>query len=804
MRRTCLQCTVYFVALLVPCGVAQPSPPNIVLIMADDLGYETLGCYGGTSYSTPHLDAMAANGVRFDHAYATPLCTNTRVQLMTGKYNNRNWQAFGILSPKETTFGHLLQRAGYKTCIAGKWQLRSYDPPDYPGANLRRNSGMHPRDAGFDEYCLWHTGHTESKGSRYANPHIDRNGQIIPNTDGQYGPDVWTDYLIDFIERHQNDSFFVYFPMALPHNPFVPTPASDAWKRPALRQQEDVKFAKDMIEYTDTLVGRILQQLDKLKLTHKTVILFYSDNGTNQKIRSKLGKRVVRGGKGLPTDLGMRVPLIAAGAVQGKGRVIENLVDSTDFLPTLTEIVGAPNPRDTDGHSFWPQLSGRNDEPRKWVYLDHDPRPGWDKDRFHLIRFCRDKRFKLYEDGRLIDVVADPLEESPIMPSADTNAQANLRLRLQEVLNSMDATVRYAPEDVPRPTLDDVFAVRDAFHDQGGYLIAELESSLVPRDESWRQESSIPGYTGIGYLRSLRTQSDPAQRGTITIPIQISTRGRWLIQLRHRRDHSQASQADCWLQLDDGPWIQCRSDSPIGRWSWDMTANGNHAPLEFNLREDQHHRIKIAPASAHLKIDRIAVFQVDRQKACLSREYASGRIEPVVGADLVAAAIGQSVPQFGRQFVLFRGDRVTKLFLKRATDVEFLADRLTQLDQPSHQFVFLKVLVGFKFPEKPLHPAETLIDLFNRQFGVLVFQSHQSGGLNAVEHHEGTVLFVSHRPGFIGRMLSAKVHQSQRMIGIPLRPFKLANRQPTNASMVELNELAIGLGTLVLVHRHVI
>ena len=109
------------------------------------LGYETVGCYGGTSYPTPNLDKLAAEGIRFDHAYAMPLCTNTRIQLMTGKYNHRNWKAFGILDPQADTFGHMMQRAGYKTCIAGKWQLTSYDPPDYPVPQLRRSTGMRVR-----------------------------------------------------------------------------------------------------------------------------------------------------------------------------------------------------------------------------------------------------------------------------------------------------------------------------------------------------------------------------------------------------------------------------------------------------------------------------------------------------------------------------------------------------------------------------------------------------------------------------------------------------------------------------------
>lgn len=144
---------------------ASEAKPNILLIMADDLGIEGLRCYGGESYQTPNLDRLAAGGIRYTHAYAQPLYTPTRVQIMTGKYNHRNWLYFGILDPAERTFGHLMQDAGYATAIAGKWQLQSYDPPDFPNAERRRGAGMKVADAGFDEWLLYHAWDTEDKGS---------------------------------------------------------------------------------------------------------------------------------------------------------------------------------------------------------------------------------------------------------------------------------------------------------------------------------------------------------------------------------------------------------------------------------------------------------------------------------------------------------------------------------------------------------------------------------------------------------------------------------------------------------------
>ena len=159
---------------------ADIRPPNIVLIMSDDLGYEAIGANGGTSYATPFLDGMAATGARFENAHVQPLCTPTRVQLMTGKYNFRNYIGFGLIAPEEVTFGHLFSNAGYKTCISGKWQLHSYNPPDEMPE--MRSKGQKIEDAGFDEFCVWHPHHTEEKGSRYKDPIIFENGRYLENT----------------------------------------------------------------------------------------------------------------------------------------------------------------------------------------------------------------------------------------------------------------------------------------------------------------------------------------------------------------------------------------------------------------------------------------------------------------------------------------------------------------------------------------------------------------------------------------------------------------------------------------------
>ena len=423
--------------------------PNIILIMADDIGVEGIGSYGGTSYETPAIDRLAAEGVRFTHAYAQPLCTNTRVQLMTGLYNNRNWLYFGVLDPSAKTIGHYMKGAGYSTCIAGKWQLQSYDPPSYPGSHLRRGKGMRVTDAGFDEYSLFHSWHSEDKGSRFADPTMYENGKLLKDLKGKYGPDHWVAFINDFIERKKDDEdpFFVYYAMALPHRPFVPTPDSESWSDEENRSTENVTHFPDMVEYMDKCVGRIVRQVDDLGLGRETLVIFYSDNGTHQKIVSQTNAGPVRGGKGRTTDAGTHVPLLVRWTGKIQPGLNENLVDSTDFLPTLMEATQQPISSDAglDGISFFPQLFGDFNTLRPWVFCHYDPRPGWDKDQFRKIRFARDRRYKLYGNGKLYDVGNDKLEQHPILVENDTDATRQVRRHLAGVLNEMPN-----PDPAPR------------------------------------------------------------------------------------------------------------------------------------------------------------------------------------------------------------------------------------------------------------------------------------------------------------------------------------------------------------------
>ena len=419
---------------------SAPSRPNIILIMADDLGIEGLGCYGGKSYRTPHLDRLAAEGLRFTHAYSQPLCTPTRVQIMTGKYNHRNWRYFGVLDPREKTFGHLMQAAGYRTCIAGKWQLHSYDPPDYPGAEKRRGTGMHPKDAGFETYSLFHALHTEDKGSRYANPTFLRDGALHEAVAGKYGEDLTVEFIAEFLKRHRDEPMFVYYPMALPHWPMVPTPRSEVWSHPARRLEEDVGYFPDMVAYMDELVGRLVRHVDDLGLREKTLFLFYSDNGTDRRIVSRLGTDEVQGGKGEPTQNGIRVPLIARWPGKVKPDTCSDLIDSTDFLPTLAELAGRAVPADwgAEGVSFvGPLLGEQRRRTRDWCFFWYDPRPGWDKEKRSRHIFALDHDYKLFSDGRLLAISGEGFTERAIDPAQQSLEAGAAKARLQRVIDRM-------------------------------------------------------------------------------------------------------------------------------------------------------------------------------------------------------------------------------------------------------------------------------------------------------------------------------------------------------------------------------
>ncbi|MCE7065912.1 sulfatase-like hydrolase/transferase [Dyadobacter sp. CY326] len=383
---------------------AQNKTPNIILIMADDMGRECIGAYGST-YKTPNIDKLAKEGLKFNYAFAQPLCTPSRVQIMTGKYNYRNYSEFGHLNQDQKTFAHLAKDAGYTTAIAGKWQL---------GANQKL-----PKHFGFDQYCLWQLSKPRREGERYAKPLIDKDGEILKTTDDDYGPDIFVNYMLDFIEKNKDKKFLAYYPMALVHDPFLPTPDSKSWKTDvAGRHKKDTLNFRDMVAYSDKNVGKIIQKLKDLNIYDNTIIIFTGDNGTGKAIVTPLqdGSKIA-GGKGLTLDRGHHVPLIVNwGKYKYAKHELNYLFDFTDVMPTIAEAIQTQVPASwgTDkGVSILPLLTNKPFREREWIFSHYSPihSEGANK---HAARFFRNHRYKLYSDGRFYDLKADIEEKQPI------------------------------------------------------------------------------------------------------------------------------------------------------------------------------------------------------------------------------------------------------------------------------------------------------------------------------------------------------------------------------------------------------
>lgn len=363
---------------LIPLSLfAQTQHPNIVLIFADDIGYEAVSP-GNEEYDTPNLDRLSDAGIRFDNAFSNAVCTPSRVKIMTGMSNVRNYTGFGDIDIDQTTFAHQLKSVGYATVIAGKWQL---------GVNQDK-----PQILGFDQSLLWqHTRPRTREGghdTRYPNPRLERNGigrsfEEVDYNNGEYGPEVLTSFIIDFIEEQANRDtpFLAYYTMNLPHCPFSPTPDSPDWDPTSPgspdyfgigdNEQWNHHFG-EMVTYADKMVGRIESKLIELGIRENTLIIFIGDNGTDKPITTDWKGLQIKGGKRSLNDQGLRVPFIAnwPGTIPPKS-VSDRLVDLSDILPTLCDMTGAPLPegRVIDGYSLLPEMKGENSPNREFVYI---------------------------------------------------------------------------------------------------------------------------------------------------------------------------------------------------------------------------------------------------------------------------------------------------------------------------------------------------------------------------------------------------------------------------------------------------
>ena len=412
--------------LLAPISFADDKL-NVILIMADDSAVDNYGCYGSKFFSTPRLDALAKTGAMFNHCYSEPVCTSSRVKIMTGRDGIRNYVQFGTLDKDEITFAHMMKDAGYATAVAGKWQLHNGD------------RGTRAPESGFDNYCLWN--YPGTTRSRFWHPSLVRDGETMETTKEDYGPDILTDYLIDFISKNKSEPFFAYYPMLLVHSPFVATPDSNSDDRRS--ESKSLNYFRDMTLYADKCVGKIVDALEKNKLREKTVIIYTTDNGTHRSLTYPYGKEKRSGEKALATDGGTHAPLIVncPGTVP-EGIVVNDLVDFSDFLPTIADITNAKLPKvKLDGRSFWPQCKGTQGNPRKYIFQYYYPKfkPAAEKHGQGVngleIVWAQNQRHKLYRDGTLY-ALSDRMEENPIKSGVGTTAEIDRKL-LQEAIELM-------------------------------------------------------------------------------------------------------------------------------------------------------------------------------------------------------------------------------------------------------------------------------------------------------------------------------------------------------------------------------
>lgn len=416
--------------------------PNVILIMADDMGYECLSTYGSTSYSTPNLDELARTGMKFNTCVSQPLCTPSRVKIMTGLYNYRNYEHFGYLDVGQYTFGNLMRDHGYATCIAGKWQLNGLA---YQDEIKDWNDSSKPHKLGFDEYSLWQLTQARKFGERFANPLIEQNGVLLERDKDAYGPDIFANFVMNFIERKKDSSFFVYYPMVLVHDPFTPTPDSKEWQDESTRVQNDTTYFKDMVAYTDKIVGQIKTKLGQLGIADNTILIFTGDNGTHPRVYSKTKERVVRGGKGNTIDAGTHVPLIINWPAAIKhGVVHEGLVDFSDFFATFADVVDSD--AKNDGHSLLPLLKGQEYKERETSFVHYDPQWGKNVNRYRN-QFVRNLNYKLYQDNTYFDLTADIMEERSLPLDSLSADQQIVRYMLEFELEKHPALQGATPSE---------------------------------------------------------------------------------------------------------------------------------------------------------------------------------------------------------------------------------------------------------------------------------------------------------------------------------------------------------------------
>lgn len=438
---------------------------NVVLILADDLGWADLGCYGADLHETPHLDQLARDGMRFTHAFsASPVCSPTRASLMTGKHPARLgitiWHEGAVSSQTETktnrklrqavsesylphaehTIAEVMQAAGYRTSLVGKWHLgTAVHAPETQGFEV---------SIGGTHWGAPATFHYPYRGTQRFGGEFRFVPGLKPGKPGDYLTDALTDAALDQIGP---DPFFLYLAHHAPHTPIEAPPALVAKYqrklRPGLHHQNATYAA--MIENLDANIGRLRARLRQRGLDRHTAIIFMSDNGGF--INASEGATVtsnhpLRSGKGSLYDGGVRVPMIVywPGVTQ-PGAVCDEMVVSTDLFKTLAELAAGVRDAPPDGVSLTPLL--RNPQARldRDALYFHYPHYYQTTTPASAIRTRDWKLIEYYEDSRveLYDLRSDPREEKDLAASQPARA-ADLRARL-------DAWKRDVHARLPRP-----------------------------------------------------------------------------------------------------------------------------------------------------------------------------------------------------------------------------------------------------------------------------------------------------------------------------------------------------------------
>lgn len=431
---------IQFIALIVLTAVsffadAQPTPntkPNIVLILADDMGIECLSTYGGKSHKTPNIDRLAAGGMQFTNCYSNPYCSPSRGTLLTGRYPFKNGlqtvlydskQEDIYIHPDQPSFARQLKQEGYATAIAGKWHI---------SLEHKHNT---IRELGFDQYQTWQIFDEEKKKTlRYHTPYLVRNDTVIANhVKERYGPEVDFEFMLNFMRSNagKKQPFLTYFSTVLPHFPWEPTPDSKEqnYRPPNPDHKGDPKYFPDMVEYLDKNIGRIMGTIEELGIADNTIIIFLADNGTDRELVNLWGDgKMIKGGKGTMTDRGTHVPLIVywPGHIKAKTKC-NDLVDFSDFLPTICDLAKVPLPKEEiHGRSFVPQLFGKRGNPREWIHIQDLGN-----------RQVRNKEYMLNNKNELRRVVE--LWEEPAPPNENKNPRkkAAARKKLQAVFDEL-------------------------------------------------------------------------------------------------------------------------------------------------------------------------------------------------------------------------------------------------------------------------------------------------------------------------------------------------------------------------------